>query len=260
MPSTSFEGAFDFERLTVRGVSRHYGRRRALSRVSLAAGAGEIIGLLGPNGAGKSTLLGVLATLIAPSRGRVLYGNRRARELGADLRRRLGYLSHDLQLYPELTAGENLDFFARLYGDTAPADRVAAALARARLTERAGDRVVGFSRGMRQRLALERALLHEPRLVLLDEPFTGLDERSVGDFVARLRELRAAGRIVLLATHDLDIVDGLLDRAVLLRAGRTVPLAEDAGTLRERYRTAVADGRAARAVVPVESRSGEDGL
>ena len=249
MSSTS---AFDFERLTVRGVSRHYGRQRALSRVSLKAAAGEIIGLLGPNGAGKSTLLGVLATLIAPSHGRVLYGGRPARELGAALRRRLGYLSHELQLYPELTASENLEFFARLYGDTRPEDRVATALAQARLTDRAGDRVGGFSRGMRQRLALERALLHEPRLVLLDEPFTGLDERSVGDSVARLRGLRDAGRIVLLATHDLDIVGDLLDRAVLLRAGRTVPLADDAGTLRERYRAAVADGRATRAAVPVE--------
>ena len=256
MPSTSIEGAFDFERLTVRGVSRHYGRQRALSRVSLAAAAGEIIGLLGPNGAGKSTLLGVLATLIAPSRGRVLYGGQPARELGLALRRRLGYLSHDLQLYPELTAGENLEFFARLYGDTEPAGRVAAALVRARLTDRAGDRVLGFSRGMRQRLALERALLHEPRLVLLDEPFTGLDERSVGDFVARLRGLRAAGRIVLLATHDLDLVDGLLDRAVVLRGGRTVPLVEGAGTLRERYRAAVADGHAVRASVAVERTPG----
>ena len=243
---TSSQGVFDFERLTVAGVSRHYGRQRALSRVSLNVRAGEIIGLLGPNGAGKSTLLGVLATLIAPSRGRVLYGDLPARELGAALRRRLGYLSHELQLYPELTAGENLEFFARLYGDTRPADRVAAALAQARLAERGGDRVGGFSRGMRQRLALERALLHEPRLVLLDEPFTGLDERSVGDFVARLRGLRAAGRMVLLATHDLDVVDGLLDRAVVLRAGRTVPLAEDGGSLRERYRAAVADERAGR--------------
>ena len=245
MPSTSFEGAFDFERITVHRVSRHYGRQRALSRVSLATEAGEIIGLLGPNGAGKSTLLGVLATLIAPSRGRVLYGGRQARELGAALRRRLGYLSHDLQLYPELTAAENLEFFARLYGDRHPAARVAAALAQARLADRAADRVVGFSRGMRQRLALERSLLHEPRLVLLDEPFTGLDERSVGDFVARLRALRTAGRIVLLATHDLDIVDGLLDRAIVLRAGRTVPVAHAGGSLRERYRAAIAVPRPA---------------
>ena len=245
MPTTS-PGVFDFERLTVAGVSRNYGRQRALARVSLRARAGEIIGLLGPNGAGKSTLLAVLATLVAPSRGRVLYGDLTARELGAALRRRLGYLSHDLQLYPELTARENLDFFARLYGDTRPADRVAAALAQARLTDRGGDRVGGFSRGMRQRLALERALLHEPRLVLLDEPFTGLDERSAGDFAARLRRLRTAGRIVLLATHDLDMVDGLLDRAVVLRAGRTVPLAEVGGSLRERYRAAVADERAGR--------------
>lgn len=249
MPPASLPGAFDFDRLAVERVSRHYGRQRGLSRVSLAAGAGEIIGLLGPNGAGKSTLLGVLATLLAPSRGRVLYGDRQARDLGAALRRRLGYLSHELQLYPELTAAENLAFFARLYGDREPGERVAAALARARLTDRAGDPVAGFSRGMRQRLALERALLHEPRLVLLDEPFTGLDERSVGDVVARLRGLGAAGCIVLLATHDLDIVDGLLDRAVVLRAGRTVAIPDTGGGLRERYRAAVADDAAPRGAV-----------
>ena len=233
--------AFDFEQLTISKVSRHYGRRRALARVSMTLGAGEIVGLLGPNGAGKSTLLGVLATLIAPSAGSVRYGDRTARAAGAALRSQLGFLSHDLQLYPELTARENLEFFARLYGDTRPGPRVGAALERARLADRADDPVQGFSRGMRQRLALERTLLHDPRLVLLDEPFTGLDERSIHLLAGRLVELGAAGRIVLLATHDLDIVDGVLDRAVMLRDGRVVALADAGGTLRDRYRSALLD-------------------
>ena len=107
---------FDFQQVTVSNVSRHYGRRRALSRVSLDLQAGEVVGLLGPNGSGKSTLLGVLSTLIAPSSGEVRYGEQLSRALGADLRRLIGFLSHDLQLYPELSARENLDFSARLYG------------------------------------------------------------------------------------------------------------------------------------------------
>lgn len=232
---------FDFEQVTVADVSRHYGRRRALSRVSLTLRAGEVVGLLGPNGAGKSTLLGLLATLITPSAGSVRYDGRAAADAAAGLRGRLGLLSHELRLYPELTARENLDFFAGLYGVPDAADRVSAALERARLADRAGDAVQGFSRGMRQRLALERTLLHEPRLVLLDEPFTGLDEGSCRALAERLGELRADRRLVLVATHDLDLVDGIVDRAVVLRRGRVGELAPSGGTLRERYRAALAE-------------------
>ena len=231
----------DFDRLAVTGVSRHFGRRRALSRVTFDCAAGQIVGLLGPNGAGKSTLLSVLATLAAPSTGSVRYGAVTALEAGAALRGHIGFLSHDLQLYPELSARENLEFFAGLHGLEDPRRAAEEALARAGLEDRADDVVEGFSRGMRQRLALERALLHDPRLALFDEPFTGLDEASCGRLVERLRGLRAGRRIVVLATHDLDIVDGLLDVALLLRAGRLRPLG-GGGTLRERYRAAVAAG------------------
>lgn len=239
----SYSNPFDFDRIAVRGVSRRYGRRRALSRVAFDCSAGQIVGLLGPNGAGKSTLLSVLATLVTPSAGTVRYGAVTAGEAGAVLRARIGFLSHDLQLYPELSARENLEFFAGLHGLDDPRRAAADALVRAGLDDRAADVVEGFSRGMRQRLALERALLHDPRLVLFDEPFTGLDEASCGRLVGRLRGMRAERRIVLLATHDLDIVDGLLDQALLLRAGRLRPLRGE-GTLRERYRAAVAAGAA----------------
>ena len=164
-----------------------------------------------------------------------------ARRSGAQI----GFLSHDLQLYPELSARENLEFFARLYGLDRPAERVADALASAELADRADEVVEGFSRGMRQRLALERALLHSPRLVLFDEPFTGLDEAACTALVTRLRVLRAARRIIVLATHDLDIVDGLLDWAVILRRGRLRELGEGA-SLRERYRVAMAVGEGGR--------------
>jgi ABC-type multidrug transport system ATPase subunit len=201
-----------------------------------------VLGLLGPNGAGKSTLLAILATLLAPSTGEVLYGDRTARAAGPALRARLGFLSHDLHLYPELTARENLQFFARLYGLNAVAHRVATALERAGLSERADDVVSGFSRGMRQRLALERTLLHDPRLLLLDEPFTGLDDASVAALVGRLKELRAIGRITVVVTHDLDVADMLLDRVAVLKDGRVVALDEARGRIREHYRSHVAAG------------------
>jgi ABC-type multidrug transport system ATPase subunit len=230
----------DFDRLTVSSLSRHYGRRKALSRVTFSCSGGDIVGLLGPNGAGKSTLLAILGTLLAPSEGRVEYGTLTADVGGAGLRARIGMLGHDLFLYPELTAHENLTFFGRLYGVADAANRARRALERAGLGERAQDPVSGFSRGMRQRVALERALLHQPRLLLLDEPFTGLDQASSGALVGRLREEQARGVLTVLATHDLDVVDGLLTRELFLRNGRVMDVATGEGSLRERYRAAIA--------------------
>ena len=154
------------------------------------------------------------------------------------MRQRIGLVGHDLYLYPELSAAENLTFYARLHRVPDVARRVDAALDRAHLTERRDDPVHGFSRGMRQRLTLERALLHDPRLILLDEPFTGLDDTSSSSLVRRLEELRANGCIVLVATHDLEIIDGLSNRAVLLRDGRLADLPSTGGSLRDRYRQA----------------------
>jgi heme ABC exporter ATP-binding subunit CcmA len=226
----------DFDSLTFEDVTRNFGRRRAVNRVSFTCAAGEILGLLGPNGAGKSTLLSIAATLLAPTSGTVRYGGRDRASAGPALRQRIGLLAHDLYLYPELTAAENLRFFARLYG-IAEVDRtVADGLARAGLLGRADDPVAGFSRGMRQRLAIERALVHAPRLALLDEPFTGLDDAALQALKERLAALRAAGAIVILTTHDLEAIDGFVDRTVVLRGGRLIPLDEGPGPLRERYR------------------------
>ncbi len=212
----------DFDEVHASNISRHYGRRRALSQVSFSCRAGEVVALLGPNGAGKSTLLAILSTLVKPTAGDVRYGAHTATKSGEGLRERLGWLGHDLQLYPELTARENLTFFATLQGVASVGARVSDALRDARLEARADDLVSSFSRGMRQRLALERALLHDPRLLLLDEPFTGLDAPSSQALSARLARLAAAGRIVILATHDLDLADDVLTRALVLRDGRLV--------------------------------------
>ena len=232
---------FDFDSVQLIDVSRQFGRRRALARVSLTFKSGDIVGLLGPNGAGKSTLIGVLATLVAPSGGEVRYGGRLARDAGTALRQRIGLLAHELYLYPELSARQNLAFFAQMYGlDTNGV--VSAALDRAGLGERADDDVHRFSRGMRQRLALERALLHRPRLALFDEPFTGLDDAAVSSVSERLRALAAEGAIVVVAMHDLDLADGLVTRVVLLREGRLLADEPAASGLRARYRTAIGAG------------------
>ena len=233
----------DFDRVELSELSRRFGRRRAVWNVTLAAHARDILGLLGPNGAGKSTLIGMLATLVAPSSGTIRFGAADGSRSSAALRARIGLLAHELHLYPELTARQNLVFFARLYGLDA-AQVVPGALDAAGLTDRADDDVSSFSRGMRQRLALERALLHNPRLLLLDEPFTGLDDRAVTLVSNRLRELAANGAIVIVATHDLDLADGLVTRVALIRDGKLVADDPAAPGLRSRYRTLLAAGSA----------------
>jgi heme ABC exporter ATP-binding subunit CcmA len=230
----------DFATVEMKDVSRHYGRRRALSRVTLECQAGTTVGLFGPNGSGKSTLLGVLSTLVRATDGEVRYGGRTAGDWGDRLRARIGMLGHDLFLYNDLSARENLRFFGRLYGLDEVGRRVDAALASAGLTDRADDRVAAFSRGLRQRLALERALLHQPRLVLLDEPFTGLDDRSAALLAGRLQELRSRGAMVLMATHEFESAEAIVDRAVCLSDGRLVPIPSGSAPLRERYRQALA--------------------
>jgi heme ABC exporter ATP-binding subunit CcmA len=235
---------WQFDRVSVEDVSRHFGRRRAVSRVSFQALQGQILGLLGPNGAGKSTLLSLLATLLRPTSGAIRYGTLDLSHAEGALRAHIGVLGHDLFLYPELTARENLAFFAALYGLRDANAAARAALDRAALGDRADDIVSSFSRGMRQRVALERALIHRPRLVLLDEPFTGLDDASTVALVTRLRGLREEGAIVVLATHDLDLAEGLLDAAVFLRDGRMVHSATRPAALRSTYRTVMTKGQA----------------
>lgn len=245
--------SFEFRQVSVVDVARHFGRRKALAQISFDCGEGDIVGLLGPNGAGKSTLLAILATLAAPSAGRVEYGGRLASAMGAEIRARLGLLGHDLFLYPELTARENLTFFAELYGLPDARRVVGESLERSGLASRADDLVSGFSRGMRQRVALERALLHDPKLILLDEPFTGLDQASSRALVARLQERQRAGCLLILATHDLDVVEGLLSRAIYLRQGRVVGTSDGRAGLSERYRQVMAEAaeqEAARASRP----------
>lgn len=234
----------DFDRIVVDDVTRQYGRRRALSHVTLEAVAGDVVALLGPNGAGKSTLLNILSTLLRPTSGTVRYGKTPLDKGGDMLRGRIGFLGHELFLYADLSARENLTFTAQLYGLPDVAGTVARGLERANLADRADDRVGGFSRGMRQRLALERALLHQPRLVLLDEPFTGLDDQSSDVLVNRIVELGQSGAIVFAATHDFDYAGRIATRAACVNRGRCRELVVDGGSLLERYRAALTESAA----------------
>jgi heme ABC exporter ATP-binding subunit CcmA len=201
-------------------VHRSFGFFRALDGVDLHATPGETILLLGPNGAGKTTLLRVVAGLLPVTQGAlsVLGGDPRGSDCA--IRGRIGFLSHNLGLYPDLTAAENLRFFERLYRLKRESGRIYSLLKEVGLESWADQPVRVFSRGMKQRLALARVFLHDPDLLLLDEPFTGLDLRSAGALAERLQRRRDQGASVLLATHRVEVAGPLGDRAVLLRQGR----------------------------------------
>ena len=235
-----------FQRVNLDRVTKVYGRQRALAGVTLELEAGAICALLGQNGAGKSTLLGILATLLRPTSGEVRYGAVPHERAAQALRGTIGLVAHDSFLYADLTGRENLRLFARLYGLAAPEARAMELLARVGL-EAAQDRVVRtYSRGMQQRLALARALVHDPLLLLLDEPFTGLDRSAVEMLKELLVERRAAGAILLLVTHDLEIAAELCGHLAILKGGTvahdarlTAPLGY--AELKDRYH-AVVDG------------------
>jgi heme exporter protein A len=208
-------------RVTARGLGKRYGTSRALGGVDLALAAGRVCALLGPNGAGKSTLLGILSTLIRPSAGEVVYADEGgATPRGGALRRRIGVLSHDSFLYGGLTAHENLAFYGRLY-DVEDPGRAGRLLDEVGLEADARARPVAtYSRGMVQRLALARALLHDPDVLFLDEPFTGLDRNGAEALGRALAAARARGAVVLVISHDLEPLAGVTDHVVVLRRGK----------------------------------------
>jgi len=202
------------------GLVRGFAGANVLAGVDLTVEAGELVALLGPNGAGKTTLLRVLATLLRPSGGVLALFGTDSRALAPAALRRIGYAGHDTACYADLTGAENLAFYAELFGLGDRAARVADALGWAGLEGAARRPVRTYSRGMHQRLALARALLHEPELVLLDEPFSGLDPDAAGRLVERLRTLRAAGVAIVLTTHDVERVATLATRTAILHRGR----------------------------------------
>lgn len=219
--------------IVLENVEKRFGRIAALDGIHLDVPDGAL-SLLGPNGAGKSTLLRVVATLTRPTRGRLFIRGVDAGKAPERVRADIGLISHQTLLYEDLTAGENLRFYGRLYGLDDLKERVRQALADVGLSGREHDRVRGFSRGMKQRLAVARATLHRPAILLLDEPFAGLDAAACGMLSERLRRLRRDGGTVILVTHELHRCLELTDRFAILNRGRLVAKGETAGQSIER--------------------------
>jgi heme exporter protein A len=211
------------DRVEIKKVVKRFGSERALAGVSMELTAGSMCALLGHNGAGKTTLLGIVSTLTRADSGSVAYSADGASVTGAAVRREIGMLAHASLCYAELTARENLELFAALYEVDGGARAIDDMLDRVGLDPRARDRAARtYSRGMLQRLALARALLTQPSLVLLDEPFTGLDRGGAISLGGELGTLRDAGAIVVVVTHDLEAIAGRADHVAILRRGHLV--------------------------------------
>jgi len=225
--------------IQVLGLWKTFGSLAALRDVNLSVGPGERLAIVGPNGSGKSTLVKVVATLLRPSAGTVRLAGLDVQRQALEVRRLIGVVCHQTFLYGELTALENLEFYGRLYGLPHPTDRARQQLRLVGLEAQADVPGRDLSRGMQQRLALARALLHEPPILLLDEPDTGLDQRWTAFLVDLLAEVAREGRTVLLTTHDLERTLDLADRLAVLNGGRVVFDAKrdelDVGSLKEAY-------------------------
>ena len=250
--------------LTVNAVEKHYRGTPALRGVSFDLAAGELFGLLGPNGAGKTTLLSVLAGLTDASTGGVTLFGKPFTSRDAEARRAIGLATQDLAVYPELTARENLLFFGRLYGFSGSdlKRRADEMLALAALTDRANHRVGTFSGGMKRRLNLAVALVHGPRLLILDEPTTGVDPQSRNHIFEQVRRLNAAGLTVIYTSHSMEEVQALCPRLAILDHGRVIacdrsrtcsascprpPASRRTRPSRKRYRASLDGGRRPRA-------------
>lgn len=204
--------------VVLEAVSKQYGQRCAVDNISLHLMPGECVGLAGHNGAGKSTLIKLILGLITPTSGRVtLLGENASGKNAFHARSQIGYLPETAALHPMLTGKETLDFYARLKGQ--PLTHNLALLEKVGIAQAAGRRVGTYSKGMRQRLALAQALLGQPKVLLLDEPTTGLDPASRQMFYRIIRELVDEGACVLLSTHALAELDGHADRVVVLKNG-----------------------------------------
>lgn len=215
--------------IRARGLKKRFATIQAVDGVDLDVEAGETLAIFGANGEGKSTLLRLLSTALRPDAGSLELFGRDARRDARPVRARLGVLTHAPGLYDDLSCRANLEFFARLSGLPDPRQAADAALERFGLALRAGEPARELSRGLHQRLALARSLIHDPELLFLDEPFTGLDPRAALVLDRELRALRDAGRTVVLITHRLDRGLAIADRYVVLRRGRIVESAPAEG-------------------------------
>lgn len=226
--------------IRIEGLKKRFGRRAALRGVDLSIDSGEFCTIFGPNGAGKTTLVRCLATLSRPSGGRIRIDGQELRQASAGIRRRLGVVSHASFLHPPLTARENLSFYGSMFGVADPGRRAEEVADAVGIGSRLDDPVRTFSRGLLQRCAIARALVHDPDLLLFDEPFAGLDPVAADSLRDLLTDARRDGTTVVMTSHDLERGRKLADRIVVLDRGRVAldsPSAEISATdLARRYR------------------------
>jgi heme exporter protein A len=205
--------------IETRKLVKRFGLKTVLRGVDFDVQPGEFVALLGPNGAGKTTFLRILASLSRPSIGQVIVANHKLPDEAAKVRAKLGVVSHLPLLYPELTAEENLRFYARMYGINGQEARITEVLQMVGLEDRRRDLVSTFSRGMQQRLAIGRAVVHDPQVMLFDEPYTGLDQDASEMLDDVLRSVAAKGRTVVMTSHDLARAEELATRFDILSRG-----------------------------------------
>lgn len=231
--------------IAVEGLVKAFGSRKALDGVSFSVPEGAFLSVFGANGAGKTTLLRVLAGLARPSAGEVRVAGFDLREEPEEARARIGLVSHAPMMYPDLTAEENLSFYAELYGVADPRGRARELLEAVGLSHRRLDPVRAFSRGMAQRASIARALVHDPQVVLLDEPYSGLDPHAAGVLDSLVAGLRG-GRTFAMVSHDPAKGLGMCTHALVLAGGRAVEFAEREGLdfdgFSQLYRDAVGRG------------------
>lgn len=208
--------------LQVRGLEKSFGHKKALNGIDLSIKKGDFLALFGPNGAGKTTLLKTISTIIRPTRGEIYYQGAQIDENSIVLRSSIGLVSHNSLLYEDLTAYENLVFYSRMYGIEDSKRRIEQVLHTVGLYHRKDDVVRTFSRGMLQRLSIARAILHEPEILLLDEPYTGLDAQAIKILDDLLESLKDGQRTFIMTSHDIHKGFEHATRLSILSAGRIV--------------------------------------
>jgi len=235
--------------LEARDLTRRFGSRVAVNGVNLDVGAGEAVAVFGPNGAGKTTLLRMLSSALRPTSGAIRVSGHDLTRDPAPVRRRIGVIAHSSFLYDDLTVLENLAFFARLYGVKDPDSAARRWVDAMELSGREDDPAKTLSRGMTQRLAVARSLVHDPEIVYLDEPFSGLDPHAAGVLRETILRLRGERRTLVMVTHDLALGLALSDRWVLMRRGSVVDQGtsegEDPRSFEERRFALAVSGKAA---------------
>ena len=208
--------------IEVQGVTKSFGNHLALRGIDLEVKQGECVVIFGPNGAGKTTLIKVLATIMYPSSGRVLVDGLNLKNNAEEIRRRIGVVTHQTFLYGNLTAYENLEFYSRMYDVPRLRERIHEVVAMVGMTPRLYDRVGTLSRGTQQRLSIARSLLHNPAIILLDEPEMGLDQQAISMLWEALRTEGEEKRSIILTTHNLERGFELGDRLLILHKGKIV--------------------------------------